>query len=86
MTSTIPQRRYTSWNPLALAPHWNWRGGADFGTFLDGGAKTCVADASHCVLVQWQAGHLGIGSRGFDPSDVAIGHQVAGCLLVLPFA
>jgi len=39
---------YVYWNPVVLAPHWNWRGQADFGTFGDGGVKTCT-DAAHCV-------------------------------------
>jgi RHS repeat-associated protein len=51
---------YTYWNPVAVAPHWNWRGAADFGTFLDGGAKTCT-DASHCVLVKWLVPAFAVG-------------------------
>jgi RHS repeat-associated protein len=44
---------FTYWNPVVLAPHWNWRGQADFGTFGDGGVKSCV-DPSHCVRNVWR--------------------------------
>lgn len=44
---------FTNFPPVGLAPHWNWRGGADFGTFFDGGVKTCT-DATHCVVTQWR--------------------------------
>ena len=43
--------------PLAVSPHWNWRGQADFGTFADGGWRQCPiysATDSLCVAPPWR--------------------------------
>lgn len=48
------------WTPRTLVPHWNYRGQADFGTFGDGGVKTCQ-NLNRCVLVQWRHAAFSVG-------------------------
>jgi RHS repeat-associated protein len=60
-----------TWAPIAAAPHWNWRGQADFGTLADGGWKRCQAtDTLRCVAPTWR-------TQGFmftqQPADTAQG-------------
>jgi len=43
------------WTPLTIAPHWNWRGQADYGTFADGGIRQCLTGTTRCVTVGWRA-------------------------------
>ncbi len=44
------------WAPFVIAPHWNWRGRADYGTFGDGGTNLCWTPTStRCVSLVWRA-------------------------------
>src|SRR5205823_1529420 len=46
-----------------IAPHWNWRGQADYGTFGDGSIKQCLT-GTRCVTVGWRASAF---AYGFEP-------------------
>ncbi len=52
------------WTPLTIAPHWNWRSQADYGTFGDGSYKQCLVGTNRCVTVGWRASAF---AYGFEP-------------------
>jgi RHS repeat-associated protein len=57
------------WAPFAVVPHWNWRGQADYGTFADGGVKTCwPGDNTRCVSVTWKLQPFALAQQ---PADTA---------------
>jgi RHS repeat-associated protein len=55
------------WAPFTVAPHWNWRGHADYGTFGDGGTRQCIASSrARCVGVRWRVSSFAIAQEQPD--------------------
>ncbi len=54
---TLVGKPRINWAPITVAPHWNWRGQADYGTMADGGWKTCTQpppNDTRCATPPWR--------------------------------
>ncbi len=54
--SIIRMNYSSNWNgPVTVAPHTNWRGNFDAGSFDNGTRTRCVPNTGYCVLITWPA-------------------------------
>jgi RHS repeat-associated protein len=54
---TVQSQPRINWSPIDVAPHWNWRGQADFGTLGDGGWRVCTSPPpqdTRCANPPWR--------------------------------